>query len=93
MDLLGLIFPYSLLTKNGIKYGDNINVTISYQERIVYGYNVLFGRSFADVKQGEDLAYINSLLNLAFAINQGSFAKTYQIGTGEGWTVSLNKVN
>lgn len=85
--------PYSLLTKNGIKYGDNINVTISYQERIVYGYNVLFGRSFADVKQGEDLAYINSLLNLAFAINQGSFAKTYQIGTGEGWTVSLNKVN
>ncbi|MBK5201350.1 MAG: S-adenosyl-l-methionine hydroxide adenosyltransferase family protein [Spirochaetaceae bacterium] len=85
--------PYSLLTKNGIKYGDTINVTISYQEIIVYGYNVIFGRSFTEVKQGEDLAYINSLLNLAFAINQGSFSKTYQIGTGEGWTVSLNKVN
>lgn len=85
--------PYTLLNENGIKYGDTINVTISYQDRIVYGYKVLFGKSFADVNQGEDLAYINSLLNLAIAINQGNFAKKYQIGTGEGWTVSLNKVN
>jgi len=85
--------PYTLLTEIGIKYGDYINVTITYQDRIVYGYKLLFGKSFADVNRGEDLAYINSLLNLAFAINQGSFAKTYQIGTGEGWSVSLTKVN
>ena len=85
--------PHSLLQQNGITYGDYIQVTISHKERVVYGYKVLLGKSFADVKKGEDLAYINSLLNLAFAINQGSFAKTYRIGTGEGWSVSLHKIN
>ena len=30
-----------------------------------------------DVSLGEPLAYVNSVLNLAVAINQGSFARAY----------------
>lgn len=50
-----------------------------------------YGRSFADLKVGEPLVYVNSLDHLGVAINQGSFAKAYNIGTGTGWRLSIRK--
>lgn len=85
--------PYSFIQKNGISYGDLLNITISYKQRIVFGYTVKFCRSFTEVQKGESLVYINSLLNLAIAINQGNFSQTYNIGTGENWKLSLMKTN
>jgi S-adenosylmethionine hydrolase len=35
------------------------------------------------------LAYINSLLQLSFALNQGDFAKTYHLASGSEWSVSV----
>ena len=40
---------------------------------------------------GEPLLYVNSLDCLAVAINQGSFARAYNIGTGLQWHISLRK--
>ena len=37
------------------------------------------------------LIYINSLDCLAVAINQGSFAKAYNIGTGNSWHITVRK--
>jgi S-adenosylmethionine hydrolase len=50
-----------------------------------------YQRSFADVNVGEPLVYINSLLNVAVAINQGSFSRAYSIGTGPSWKIILRK--
>jgi len=41
-----------------------------------------FVPSFGDVEKGNPLAYINSSGTLAFAINQGNFADTYDLTTG-----------
>ncbi|MGD9926079.1 MAG: S-adenosyl-l-methionine hydroxide adenosyltransferase family protein [Sphaerochaeta sp.] len=72
--------------------GDMLQTTISCNGRIVYGYKLPICKSFTEVGKGEPLIYINSLLNLAVALNQGDFATTYGIGTGEGWKISFSVI-
>ena len=38
---------------------------------------------------GEALAYVNSLDCVAVAINQGSFARAYNVGTGNSWRIRI----
>lgn len=81
--------PRTLFVQTGIKYGDRVSITIENDTRTVYRNIILFARSFADVYVGEALAYVNSLDCLAVAINQGSFARAYNIGTGNSWSIRV----
>lgn len=81
--------PRELFLQTGIRYGDRVSITIENEIRCVYRNIILFGRSFADVCVGEALAYINSLDCVAVAINQGSFARAYNIGTGNSWKIRI----
>ena len=74
--------PRALFLKTGANYGDRLSITIENDTRTVYRNIIQFARSFADVYIGEALAYVNSLDCMAVAINQGSFARAYNIGTG-----------
>jgi hypothetical protein len=38
---------------------------------------------------GKPLAYLNSLMQLSFALNQGSMAEQFTIGSGPDWTVEI----
>lgn len=71
--------------------GGRIEVTISNGTRMLYKNIMTYARSFADVNVGEPLLYINSLGCVGIAINQGSFARAYNIGTGIAWRISLRK--
>ena len=82
----------SLFKEMKVDYGDNLEVVILHNGRPVYQNEMTFGRSFADTHMGEPLVYVNSLDNLGVAINQGSFAKAYGIGTGSNWEISFRKV-
>ncbi|MGC4378329.1 S-adenosyl-l-methionine hydroxide adenosyltransferase family protein [Fictibacillus sp. Mic-4] len=84
----------SLIEQLGINYGDKIEVVITNEahKRKVYNNIMLFGRSFADTREGEPLVFINSLDNVGVAINQGSFARAYNVGTGTDWRLSIRKV-
>ncbi|MFC4403075.1 SAM hydrolase/SAM-dependent halogenase family protein [Gracilibacillus xinjiangensis] len=73
------------------EYGDHVEVTIQNESRQVYNNVMTFGRSFASIHIGEPLVYVNSLDNMAIAINQGSFAKAYNIGTGASWRITMRK--
>lgn len=75
-----------------VQYGDAVEVTITANGRIIFQNLMVYGRSFADLHIGEALVYINSLDNIGIAINQGSFANAYQIGTGTNWEVAIRKV-
>lgn len=75
----------------GLKHGSRVEVTISNDTRTLYKNIIVYARSFADVNVGEPLLYINSLDCVAVAINQGSFSKAYNIGTGINWRISLRK--
>ena len=81
--------PRTLFLETGIRYGDRVSITIENDTRCVYRNIILFGKSFADVYVGEALAYVNSLDCVAVAINQGSFARAYNVGTGNSWRIRI----
>lgn len=82
---------HALFTELGIEYGKRVEVAIRNDTRELYRNTMVYARSFAEVNVGEPLVYINSILNVAVAINQGSFSRAYSIGTGLSWKLSLRK--
>lgn len=72
-------------------HGDSFEVAITTDGRTIYNNIMTFGRSFADLHIGEPLVYVNSLDNIGIAINQGSFADAYRVGTGTNWQVTIRK--
>ena len=73
-------------------FGDRFEVTIYHADMLVYQNQVVYGKSFADVRIGQPILYINSLYRLGLAINQGSFAKAYNVGVGSSWTIEIKKI-
>ncbi len=74
-----------------VKHGDRVEIAISNQTRTVYKYIMTYAKSFADVCIGEPLLYVNSLDCMAVAINQGSFSRAYNVGTGTNWKIVIRK--
>lgn len=85
--------PDTMLEKFGACRGDKLYVEIKHDGMTVFGYPLLYARSFNDVGRDEPLIYINSLLNVGIALNQGSFSEKFRIGTGEGWKIKLIRRN
>jgi S-adenosylmethionine hydrolase len=83
--------PRALFAELGIDYGKRVEVTIRNDTRELYRNTMSYQRSFADVNVGEPLVYVNSLYNVAVAINQGSFSRAYSIGTGPSWKIALRR--
>ncbi|MBF0778429.1 SAM hydrolase/SAM-dependent halogenase family protein [Streptococcus cuniculi] len=74
-------------------FGDRFEVTIYNNDMLVYQNQVTYGKSFADVRIGQPLLYINSLYRVGLAINQGSFAKAYNVGVGQNWHIEIKKMS
>ncbi|PLK43708.1 S-adenosyl-l-methionine hydroxide adenosyltransferase family protein [Emticicia sp. TH156] len=75
----------------GAKEGDSLQVKIYENDRLAYQGQVLFGHTFGDVKEGENILYLNSLMNLSLGINMGNFANTYKIGSGTDWRIEVSR--
>lgn len=83
--------PREMFLRLGVRHGGRVEVAILNDTRSIYRNILTYAKSFADVYIGEPLVYVNSLDNIAVAINQGSFAKAYNIGTGNSWRIQLRK--
>ncbi len=83
--------PREEFLKLDINYGEKLELTIYNNDMLVYQNQVIYGKSFADVRIGSPIIYINSLFKVGIAINQGSFAKAYNVGVGNSWIVELRK--
>ena len=84
--------PFETFNALGISFGDYPEVRIFRESSLVYINQITYGRSFADVMVGMPVLYMNSVGHMALAINQGSFARAYNIGTGSPWTIVLSRV-
>ena len=84
--------PFETFNALGISFGDYTEVRIFRESSLVYINQITYGRSFADVMVGMPVLYMNSVGHMALAINQGSFARAYNIGTGSPWTIVLSRV-
>lgn len=84
--------PRDIFVATGFKHGDTVEVLIRNGDKTAYNNRIVYGRSFADVYPSEQIIYVNSVYNLAIAINQGNFAKAYNIGTGQHWEIEFRKI-
>ncbi|WP_436490954.1 SAM hydrolase/SAM-dependent halogenase family protein [Chitinophaga sp. ARDCPP14] len=79
-DLLNQLHP---------QYGDVLQVTFLHNGKKVHQTAAPYSQTFGAVPEGKPLSYLNSLLQLSFALNQGNFAAAYHIGSGSEWSVEV----
>jgi S-adenosylmethionine hydrolase len=81
-----------LFNQLNIKYGDLLHIDIFHGKDKVYSGDMPYCQTFGAVDKGKPLAYLNSLLQLSFALNQDDFAKTYSVASGNDWRVEVHAV-
>jgi S-adenosylmethionine hydrolase len=84
--------PDTLFNQLKPHFGSIVNVSVFHHDELVYKGEMPYSQTFGEVAEGKPLAYINSLMQLSFALNQGDFAGNNHIASGNEWsvTVSLN---
>jgi S-adenosylmethionine hydrolase len=83
--------PQALFEELGAKAGDKLKFEIFHDGKLVNTAIAPYAASFGYVPVGAPVAYINSLLNLSLALNQGNYAADHKIGSGSGWTVRVTR--
>jgi len=71
---------------------NEIQVEIFEGKKLVYTGSMPFENTFGAVGVGKPLAYLNSLMNVSLALNQGSFSEKYHVYAGSNWTLALQWV-
>jgi len=74
------------------KIGDRFRVRVAEAGREVFTEELPYVHTFGDVPNHASLLYLNSLMNVSFALNQGNFAQAHQVGYGGAWSVRIEKV-
>jgi len=83
--------PGELFGQLHVAFGEVLQVALFHNGERVYQGEMPYTATFGAVPVGKPLAYLNSLLQLSFALNQGSFAEAYKIGSGNDWSVEVRK--
>ena len=83
--------PKSLFDQLHIGVGDKVQVRILHHGKQVDKVVAPFHNTFGGVAKGQPLVYLNSLLDVALALNQGDYAKTHHIASGVDWEVEVSK--
>ena len=77
--------------KELFNYGDNVNVEIVHNGKILFNQKVKFVRAFGDVNKGEPLIYNNELGKISMALSQGSFMEKYSVYHGNEYLIKFTK--
>ena len=83
--------PDTLLNELKPVFGDKFLVVIFHDGKEAYRGVMPYARTFGDVPEGSPLLYLNSLMNVAFALNMGSFSEKHGLASGGNWTVRIEK--
>lgn len=84
--------PRTLFSELGGGFGDRYTVRVQHGGATMHSSQMVYAPSFAAVEVGEPLLYVNSLDRMAVAINRGSFARAFNIGTGPSWEVTMTPI-
>jgi len=83
--------PAALFKQLNIGFGQKLHITLYKNKTKIYEGNAPYVQTFSAVANGKELVYLNSLMQLSFALNQGSFAAKYSVGSGNEWSVEVSK--
>jgi len=82
--------PKSLFDELHLGLGAPVRVRIFHTDRLIDDEVAPYRRTFGEVAIGKPLVYVNSLMNLAVALNQASFAADRKIESGPDWFIELS---
>jgi S-adenosylmethionine hydrolase len=71
--------------------GDNVRIEVSNGDTLVLMQILPYFPTFGRVPVGKPLLYLNSLNNVALAINQGNYSETFDIQSGASWSIRIEK--
>ena len=77
--------------KLGLQYADILHVEIFQADQKIYEGNMPYETTFSGVETGKPLCYLNSLLNVSFALNRGNFSEKNKVFSGPDWSVIIKK--
>jgi len=83
--------PDTLFNELKPAFGDKFTVVIFHDSKEAYRGVIPYTRTFGDVPEGSPLLYLNSLMNVAFALNMGSFSEKHGLSSGGTWTVRIER--
>lgn len=81
----------ALFKKLGLQYGEMLQVEIFQGDKKIYEGKMPYETTFSGVAEGKPLCYLNSLLNVSFALNMGNFSETNKVYSGADWSVVIKK--
>ena len=85
--------PEDIFKQLGVKTGDTLKVSI-YQNNIKkYEGKMPYAETFGSVAKNKPLLYLNSLMQVSFALNMGNFSQAYHIYSGNDWTADISKLH
>ena len=83
--------PKPMIEQLGVKPGVTLRVQIFQNDKLLYDKPVRWVNTFGEVAIGDDMAYVNSLMNFSIAVNQGNFSEKYKVFSGSDWTMVVSK--
>lgn len=82
--------PKNLFDELHFALGAPVRVRIYHNDLLIDDELAPYQRTFGEVPIGKPLVYVNSLMNLAVALNQASYAAAHNIGSGPDWFIELS---
>jgi S-adenosylmethionine hydrolase len=83
--------PKPLFDELHVALGTSLHVRIFHDGKLVDETRAPYQRTFGEVAVGKPLVYINSLLNVAVALNQQNYAAAHKVESGPDWTIEIGK--
>ena len=80
-----------LFKQLNVKTGDKLSVTIFNKGKKVYQSVMPYCNTFGAVAKGKPLLYLNSLMQVSFALNMDNFSAVNKVYSGSEWTVEVKK--
>ena len=75
-----------------LKSATDYEVEIFNENKKIYAGKMPMVKTFSAVPQGKPLMYINSLMNVSFALNMDNFSKLHNISSGQDWHVKISEI-
>nr|WP_315252001.1 S-adenosyl-l-methionine hydroxide adenosyltransferase family protein [uncultured Duganella sp.] len=83
--------PKSLFEQLGVKEHELVQVRFFHHKKLVNTVVAPYEHTFGGVAKGKPVVYLNSLLDVAVALNQGNYAASNKIESGVEWEVEVSK--
>ena len=74
-----------------LHYGESVNIKIHKDKEILFHEKVVYDKTFSGVKIGDPIIYVNDILNMGIAINQGDMADRYRIKASPEMLIEIFK--